>query len=101
MIVYNITYLVNHAIHDQWLEWMKTEHIPEMLSTGHFERFQILRLKDVDETEGISYAIQFFANNKEEYNAYILKYAPALRLKANERWKEEVIGFRTLMEIVQ
>ncbi len=79
---------------------MKSQHIPEMLSTGHFERFQILRLREVDETEGISYAIQFYVSTLDEYNKYILKSAPALRLKAKEQWGDRVIGFRTLMEIV-
>jgi len=100
MVVYNITYLVEHSIHENWLEWMKSVHIPEMLSTGHFQRFQILRLREVDETEGISYAIQFYVNDLESYNTYIAKSAPTLRLKVNEQWGDRVIGFRTLMEIV-
>jgi hypothetical protein len=32
---------------------------------------------------------------------YTAKSAPALRLKAQERWGEKVMAFRTLMEIVQ
>ncbi|MEY3542099.1 MAG: hypothetical protein RLZZ204_911, partial [Bacteroidota bacterium] len=51
MILYNITYMVAHEIHDEWLSWMKSSHIPEMMSCGMFERNQLLRLLEVDEQE--------------------------------------------------
>jgi len=101
MLIYNITYLVSHEIHEEWLAWMKSNHAPEMLSTGHFNSFTILRLKDVDETEGITYAFQFQSPTQAAYEEYRAKSAPALRLKAEERWGQKVMAFRTLMEIVQ
>ena len=101
MFIYNITYLVSHAIHDEWLEWMKSSHAPEMLSTGHFSGYTILRLRDVDETEGVTYAFQFQVPDGDHHSDYIAKHAPALRLKATQQWGEQVMAFRTLMEIVQ
>ena len=101
MLIYNITYLVSHEIHQEWLSWMKTHHAPEILSTGHFSGYTILRLKEVDETEGITYAFQFQVPDEDQYKVYITKSAAALRLKAEQRWGERVMAFRTLMEIVQ
>jgi hypothetical protein len=101
MLIYNITYLVSHEIHEDWLSWMKTHHAPEMLSTGHFNGFTMLRLKEVDETEGVTYAFQFQSPSEAAYKEYFTKSAPALRLKAEQRWGEKVMAFRTLMEIVQ
>ena len=100
MILYNITYMVAHEIHDQWITWMKTVHIPEMMATGLFERNQMLRLLEVDEQEGITYATQLYCSSIENYKSYISNNAPALRLKANQKWGEKVLGYRTLMEIV-
>jgi hypothetical protein len=93
--------MVAHDIHDEWISWMKSEHIPEMMSTGLFERNQVLKLLEVDEREGITYAAQFYAASAENYNTYITNNAPALRLKANQKWGDKVLGYRTLMEIVQ
>jgi hypothetical protein len=101
MIVYNITYMISHEVHDEWLTWMKEIHVPEMMATGLFERNQLLRILEVDETEGISFAVQFFVSNLDNYNNYISNYAPALRLKGTQKWTTQVLGFRTLMEIVQ
>lgn len=101
MFIYNITYLVSHEIHDEWLIWMKSQHCPEMLSTGHFSEYKILRLLDTDESEGLTYAFQFYFSEMGQHDEYISKYAPALRLRAKERWGEKAVAFRTLMEIVQ
>jgi hypothetical protein len=100
MIIYNVTTMVSHAVHDQWLTWMKEEHLPEIMATGLFERNQFMRLMDVDEQQGITYAVQFFASTKENYDSYLSNHAPALRLKGTEKWGDQVVGFRTLMKIV-
>lgn len=101
MILYNITYMVSHPIHEEWLVWMKTIHIPEIMSSGLFERNQLLKLLEVDEQEGVTYAVQFYADSLQQYNTYITNHAPALRLKANQKWGDQVLGYRTIMEIVQ
>jgi hypothetical protein len=100
MIVYNVTTMVSPAIHNQWLIWMKEEHLPEIMATGLFQRNQFMRLKDVDEDQGITYAVQFFAVTLEDYQNYVSNHAPALRLKGTQKWGDQAVGFRTLMEIV-
>jgi len=100
MIIYNVTTMVSHAVHDQWLLWMKEEHLPEIMATGLFERNQFMRLLDIEEEQGITYAVQFFTSTKENYDTYISNHAPALRLKGTEKWGDQVVGFRTLMKIV-
>ena len=100
MIVYNVTTMVSHGIHDLWLTWMKEVHLPEIMATGLFERNQFMRLKEVDEEQGITYAVQFLAPTLEAYQNYISNHAPALRLKGTQKWGDQAVGFRTLMEIV-
>jgi hypothetical protein len=101
MLLYNITYAVPVTIHSQWIEWMKHIHIPEIMSSGLFQRNQILRLLEMDESEAITYAVQFYAASEEDYKLYNTNHAPALRLKAQSVWGDQVIGFRTTMSIVQ
>jgi hypothetical protein len=101
MFIYNITYLVSHEIHDEWLIWMKTQHCLEILSTGHFSEYKILRILGTDESEGLTYAFQFYFADLIQHDEYISKHGPALRLRAKERWGDKAMAFRTLMEIVQ
>ncbi len=101
MIIYNITYAVPHELYEDWMNWMKTVHIPEIMSTGHFAHFQIMQLMDVDQTEGLTMAVQFHAPSEKSYNSYITECAPALRLKASGKWGDKIPGFRSKLKIVQ
>ena len=38
MIIYNVTVTLNENIHSSWLEWLRQEHIPEVLSTRLLKR---------------------------------------------------------------
>lgn len=101
MLLYNITYAVPHSLRNNWLEWMKTVHIPEILTTSCFQRHQLLQLLEVDETEFRTFALQLFAENEEDYRKYLQEFAPHLRQQANSMWGENILGFRTLMSVLQ
>jgi hypothetical protein len=100
MILYNVTVKVDHSIHDQWLIWMKQEHIPDVLGTGSFTEARFWKLLDVDETEGATYAVQYTAASKEDYQRYLDVYAAEMRKKGAEKWGDRFIAFRTVMEKV-
>jgi hypothetical protein len=100
MIIYNVTIKVEAAIANEWLQWMQEIHIPEVMQTGCFTDYKILRLLEVDETEGPTYAIQYNAESKAIYNQYILKFAPALRDKTYQKWGDRFIAFRSVMQVV-
>ena len=100
MYIYNVTIKVQDAIQNDWLHWLEYEHIPEVLQTGCFVNARILRLKEVDDTEGPTYAIQYFAESKASYNQYIEKFAAILRQKSFDKWGNGFIAFRSVMEVV-
>jgi len=100
MIVYNVTTKVSQAIAADWLSWLKTEHIPDLVQTGCFTHAVILHLVEADDEEGVTYAVQYYAESQALYNRYMEKYAADLRKKALEKWGDRVISFRTLMHLV-
>lgn len=100
MIIYNVTIKTDPSISSAWLQWMKVEHIPEIIATGCFSKATILRLLEIDESEGPTYAVQYFAESKANYNLYIQKYADELRKKALQKWGEKFIAFRSVMQVV-
>jgi hypothetical protein len=59
-----------------------------------------LRLLDVDETEGPTFAVQYQCESRGEYERYIERFAPALRRSAMNRWGDDAMSFRTLMEVI-
>ena len=44
MIIYNVTVSVEESIKADWLNWMKTEHIPEVMACGVFTKAQINKM---------------------------------------------------------
>jgi hypothetical protein len=101
MIVYNITVKVNEEIAAEWIEWQKNEHIPEIMSTGLFDSYNLFRLLNQDDVEGPTYVTQFFCSNIENYDSYILDHAHFLRKKSFAKLSNKFIAFRSLLETVQ
>lgn len=101
MIIYNVTVKVEAGIADAWLEWLLNEHIPEIMATECFSDYKVVRLLEVDDTEGPTYAIQYHADSKALYNHYIIKHAEEMRQKSYDKWGERFIAFRSVMQIVK
>ena len=100
MFIYNVTIKVEASIADAWLQWMKAEHIPEVMASGCFTTYKIVRLLEVDDSEGPTYAVQYNAESKAMYNQYIMKHAEGLRKKSYDIWGQQFIAFRSLMQIL-
>jgi hypothetical protein len=101
MIIYNVTIKVDKSIAAAWLKWLQHEHIAEVINTGCFTQAKLMQLLEVDDAEGPTYAIQYFAESKALYNRYIEKHAPLMRQKGFDKWGDSFIAFRSVMQVVQ
>jgi hypothetical protein len=79
---------------------MKNEHIPAVTSTGCFTHTVFVRLLEIDEEDGPTYAVQYHAADKANYERYIAEFAPSLRKETTDRWGNQIIAFRSLMQHV-
>ncbi|MFZ9660242.1 MAG: DUF4286 family protein [Chitinophagaceae bacterium] len=100
MVIYNVTLKVSWSIHENWFTWMKEKHIPEVMQTGMFIEHKMMRLLDIDEEEGPTYAVQYVAESRDKVDEYVSVFAPELRKDLINRFGDNVIAFRTLMEWV-
>lgn len=100
MIIYNVTLKIDHSIQEEWVKWMKEEHIPDLLQTGLFTDGRLCKLLEQDETDGLTYAAQYHCKSLEEYNQYISDHATEMREKAFTKFGNKFIAFRTVMEII-
>ncbi|HEY8398489.1 MAG TPA: DUF4286 family protein [Flavihumibacter sp.] len=100
MYIYNVTIQVTWDIHERWLNWMTSTHMPEVVATGCFTGSRLLRLVEVDETDGPTYAAQYTAESKAAYNRYIMNFAELLRKKSFDAWGDKFIAFRSVMQQV-
>ncbi len=100
MIIYNVTIKLDESIHAPWLEWLQQIHIPEVIATGCFTKASILRLVEVDDSEGPTYAVQYHAESKALYNKYIENHAPEMRQRSYDKWGNRFVAFRSVMQVV-
>ena len=101
MIIYNVSVNINKSAADDWLQWMKQVHIPDVLATKMFFDFKICRLLGQDDEEGNpTFVIQYYAENMADYNRYHLEFAPSLQAQHEARYHNQFVAFRTMMETV-
>jgi len=98
MIVYNVTVKIDLSVHDVWLKWMKEDHIPRVMETGCFAEYKMYRILQEDETEGITYAVQYFTSQISSYFDYQKTYAPALQKETQDFFPDKTIVFKTLLK---
>jgi len=100
MLIYNITLKIEWAIQQQWLHWMKEVYIKKVLDSDCFIRYQLVRLLEIDEDEGPTYALQLYAADRERYERHIKYYLPENETITYKEWGNSVLSFSTLMEII-
>lgn len=99
MIIYNVTVKVDHDIHREWLKWMRDIHIPEVLKTGLFTENRICKVL-VEETDGVTYAVQYTCKNMDDYRKYEKEHAGRLQKEHREKYQDKALAFRTLLEVL-
>lgn len=101
MLIYNVTIKIQREAEAEWLQWMKSKHVPDVMNTGRFGSSQISRLLDQPEADDPTYVIQYRCESREQLNNYLEKFSPALREEHNQRYKNQFVAFRTVMEVLE
>lgn len=101
MIIYNVTVNIEDDVHEDWIAWMKTVHIPEVMNTGYFLEHKVCKVLSTQQDEtGHTYAIQYTCKSMDELDEYQEKHAPNLQKDHTTRYEGKFVAFRTLLEVV-
>lgn len=99
MILYNVTINIDNSVHDQWMQWMQTKHINDVLATGKFSSARMVKVL-VEEEGSVTYSIQYTAENKEKLNRYFQEDAPQLRQEGLTLFGDKMLAFRTELQVI-
>ncbi|HLU87440.1 MAG TPA: DUF4286 family protein [Taishania sp.] len=100
MILYNVTVNIDADVHDEWLNWMRTKHIPDVMSTGCFIESRISRIHG-EEEGGMSYAIQYIAPNQDKFDVYQQLFAPKFQHEHSTKFQGKFGAFRTVLTLIE
>jgi len=101
MIVYSVTCNVDESVESEWIEWMKSEHIPEVMATGIFESCRFSKLLSHKEEGSQNYSVQYTCDSMEKLDKYKSEFGPELQSKTMKKYADKVLAFRSELEILQ
>jgi hypothetical protein len=99
-IIYNVTVKIDGQIHEEWFQWMKEVHIPDVMKTGCFLSYRFTKIVEDPDEHGVGYAIQYIAENKEMFELYQSQFAGTLQSEHARKYQNRYAAFRTLLEIL-
>ncbi|MCH9660995.1 MAG: DUF4286 family protein [Bacteroidetes bacterium] len=99
MYIYNVTINIEESVHQTWLEWMKSEHIPAMLDTGKFSKALMTRVQIEEEMGGVTYSVQYRTDSKATLEKYYAEDAENLRAQSRP-FEGKFVAFRTELEVI-
>ena len=99
MIIFNDTVIIEESVHRQWLKWMQEVHIPAIMATGYFKKYQVLNVID-SPNEGVTYCVQYYADNIGDFNQFYIKHFHQLQENHNRQFENQFVIFNTLMQTV-
>lgn len=100
MILYNVTVSIDPAISEEWLEWMRSKHIPDVMATGCFVESRLSRVHG-EEEGGVTYSVMYLSLSQEKIDEYREIHAPALQKDHSERYSGRFAAFRTLLSVIE
>lgn len=101
MIIYSVTISVEETIEQEWMQWMREEHIPEVLATGKFLNCRFSKLVSHKEPGAVNYSAQYTCTSKEELEDYQTNFAPTLQQKSMVKYADKMLAFRSELEIIE
>lgn len=99
MILYNVTVSIDPSISAEWVEWMRSKHIPDVMATGCFIESRISRVHG-EEEGGFTYAITYLAPSQEKMDEYQQKHAPVLQQEHSQKYSGKFAAFRTILSVI-
>ncbi len=99
MYIYNVTINIDASVHDDWLKWMQTEHIPAMLATKKFTAAKLTRVLVEEQMGGLTYSVQYTTKDKATLQKYYDEDAARLRSQS-KAFEGKFVAFRTELEVI-
>jgi hypothetical protein len=100
-IVYNVTTIVDHSVHEEWYKWMQTIQIPAAIATGLFSEAKVMKVLENHNPDGVTYAVHYYAASFSDYQDYQATHGPLLQKAMHEKFEGKYASFTTLLTLMQ
>ncbi|MBR6539553.1 MAG: DUF4286 family protein [Bacteroides sp.] len=99
MLVYNTTYQIDADQEKYFLIWMQEFYLPQVAQKALLHAPRLLKVLS-HRDEGACYSLQFEVENSAILHRWHQEQGAALNEELVKLFKDKVVGFPTLMEVV-
>ena len=100
MIIYNVTLSLDASIEQEWLAWMKSKHIPDVMATTLFRECKLSRILG-EEQGGKAYSVMYVAYSQDHLDKYKSIHSAALQEEHTTRFQGKFAAFRTELKVIE
>jgi hypothetical protein len=100
MVIYRVTVQVETAIEEEWVGWMRSEHIPEVMKTGFFVDTQFARVVEPESADSAEYCIEYRCRSVAGLEAYRTRDAARLQAEHTDRYRGRVTAVRQVLSTI-
>lgn len=99
MIIYSVTVSIEQEIEADWLPWMLEEHLPEVMASGYFNRYDFHKIiEPIVDPDRTSYNVLYEIESLEKLNDYRRTAGSILQEKQSSRFGESALAIRSILE---
>lgn len=99
MLLYNITFIVDDNIKEDFLKTLSSEYIPNMQIYGILRNPKLHRIINNDNISenSTNYALQFNAESPEKLTDFLVKYADIITTEFLSKFENKVLAVVSVM----
>lgn len=99
MVIYSVSVRIKKEAEEEWLLWMKENHIPAVLGTKYFSNCEMYKILIPEVEEGVAiYKMKYYCDSFEQYSGYQKNDAARLQADHNNKYQGKFTASREVME---
>lgn len=95
--LYEVTVHIDAAVAAEWLDWMRTVHLPDILATGCFHRATVTTAGEAGGRT--TFVLEYLAGSPALYERYQREFAPGLQASHTSRYAGRFEASRQVREV--
>ena len=100
MYLYNITFNIDEKIHQNWLQWIREKHIPEVLKKSSFKNAKLIQVLIDEEMGGFTYSVQYQVESKEKLDSFLNDSSYNIFSEMTKLFPNQFVSFSTELQII-
>lgn len=98
MITYQVEVTVPNALVDQWVDYMTSQHIADVVNTGLFLTAHLIKVVDPTSPDATVFRVRYACRSIDDLETYRSEHAPALQAHHTEKFGTAVTAVRSVTE---